>query len=103
MTRRQPPRAGRAEILRTMTPHLLDVGAERPVFEAQVGQDDLDRQVIFEVLGKPGKAHAITYSHVAPRLEPMLWLPDAIGWVYGKSGDWRQGVSRQIEHVGRVP
>jgi hypothetical protein len=104
VSRRTPIREARSEILRTLTPDLLDVGVERLVLESQVGQDELDRRVLFEALGKAGGApRGLTYHHEVPRSQPMLWLPDAIAWAYGKGGDWRARVAHVIDRVVDVP
>lgn len=50
--------------------------------------------VVHQMLGK-SEAHDRTS-------EPLLWVPDALAWAYGKGGDWRRrmdGVVRSVVSV----
>jgi hypothetical protein len=31
----------------------------------------------------------LVFEHRSARVEPMLWIADAIAWAYGAGGDWR--------------
>jgi hypothetical protein len=36
---------------------------------------------------------------LAPHLDPLLWIPDAIAWSWAKGGEWRQLVAPYCELV----
>ncbi|MBB5790411.1 hypothetical protein [Jiangella mangrovi] len=102
VTRRKPIRDGRAEIIRTVVPDLLTAGADRLVLEAQVGQDVHDRRVLFDSLQKAGRPGAFEYVHESPHAEPLLWVPDAVAWAYGRQGEWRPKVATVVRRVVEV-
>ncbi|MEU0089532.1 hypothetical protein [Kribbella sp. NPDC006257] len=37
-----------------------------------------------------GCAATLQYELLAPQLDLMLWVPDAIVWAWAKGGEWRQ-------------
>lgn len=34
-----------------------------------------------------------SYSHLARHEEPLLWIPDIVGWCYARGGQWRTKVN----------
>ena len=87
--RSQSARTARDECLRVLADELMRAPVGRLVLEA-CEQDHADRQVIHEVVVK--HSSDLTYEHARPADEPLLWLPDIIGWAYGKSAEWRRRV-----------
>lgn len=55
--------------------------------EQRDGQDAKDRVTLFGA--KRRLTHSFEFSHVAYTSEPLLWASDAIGWAYGRGGNWR--------------
>ncbi|WP_152691136.1 hypothetical protein [Jiangella alkaliphila] len=102
VTRRKPIRDGRAEIIRTLVPDLVAAEVERLVLEAQVGQDVHDRRLLFDSLQKAGRPGAFEYLHERPHAEPLLWIPDAVAWAYGRQGEWRPKVATVVKRVVEV-
>jgi hypothetical protein len=49
--------------------------------------------VLFAAVRKHGCADTLHYELMAPYLDPMLWVPDAIAGAWAKGGDWRQLVA----------
>ena len=89
-------RMARDECLRQLVEDLMRVSVGRLVLEA-CEQDHADRQVIRDVAMK--FSASLRYEHSKPADEPLLWLPDVIGWAYGKGPEWR----RRVEvNVGRL-
>ncbi|MGY4772899.1 hypothetical protein ACXC9Q_38845 (plasmid) [Kribbella sp. CWNU-51] len=94
---RRPHREARDDCLRAMVPDLLARGAARLAIES-CDQDRQDRQIIGDVLAKERAHDRLAYRHEKPSSEPLLWLPDIIGWAYTRGGDWyRRARSSSIE------
>jgi hypothetical protein len=92
--RTRPQYAAREQILRQgIWPMVVAQNVERLVIEPEDGQDLQDRKVLYELTRTAGIAERFTYVHESPNSQPMLWLPDAIAWAYGKGGDWRRRAS----------
>jgi len=49
-----------------------------------------DRQWIVEALHASGVKDQFSHRHESAAQEPLLALPDAIGWAWAKGGEWRQ-------------
>lgn len=89
-------RDGRSEIMRRM---VADLPVDGLVIESGVGQDERDRVALYGAVRKAGLEGRFSYTHLAPRNEPLLWLPDAIAWAWGAGKDWRQRVRPLIAAV----
>ncbi|NBO26287.1 MAG: hypothetical protein EBU89_05220 [Actinobacteria bacterium] len=59
--------------------------------------DHLDRQLINRFVSEGTQFPKVT--HIEPRREPLLWLPDIIAWAYGRGGEWKKLVEPVIERV----
>jgi len=75
-------------------------GISRVVMEARESQDHRDLKWFKE--SRRFESHHIVLAHSLPRTEPLLWIPDAIGWAYGRGNPWREMVSSGIEKVIEV-
>lgn len=60
-------------------------------------RDRADRRSIAEVIR--GQPRPPQYSHRGSRDEPLLCLPDAIGWAVGAGGPWRRLVDPVISEI----
>ena len=87
----------RAALLTTAAIGLHGAGVSRVVIEAREGQDHRDRTVMYQALGPDPSPH-LSYTHSGPATEPMLWVPDAVAWAWGRGGLWR----RRVEDLGLV-
>lgn len=83
--------AARAAILERAAKELQGDGIAGLTIESRSGQDHHDRGVIYRALGPDP---ALTYRHMTAAEEPMLWIPDAIAWAYGRGGDWKRQLDR---------
>jgi hypothetical protein len=45
---------------------------------------------IFEEHRRRNQSHFPIYQHTPSRNEPLLWVPDAIGWCWGRGSHWKQ-------------
>lgn len=68
----------------------LSTRAERLIIERDTSTLEFDRQVLFQAVRRFGCAATLQYELLAPHLDPMLWIPDAIVWAWAKGGEWRQ-------------
>lgn len=44
----------------------------------------------------------LTYEHLEPAHEPLLWLPDAYAWAVGAGGDWSTRAAAGVERIRRI-
>ncbi|MCY4367911.1 MAG: hypothetical protein OXF41_00525 [bacterium] len=84
--------AAREAILTTMVHDLLKEPTARLVLESRAGQDQQDRSVISRATGSSSRTR-LSYGHEVGYHEPLLWVPDAVAWAWGRGGRWRQTVS----------
>lgn len=87
----------RAVILETMVPQLRERGVTRLLLDAREGQDHRDRAVIHTSV-RSNPEPEFRYQHQTSASEPLLWIPDAVAWAWGRGGDWRT----RVENLGLV-
>ncbi len=78
----------RTAILQTMVPDLRGRGVTRLLLDSRQGQDGKDRSTIHQAASKDPRS--FSYAHQQSTSEPLLWVPDAIAWAWGRGGDWRR-------------
>lgn len=66
--------------------------------ESDVTQNSRDRQDLIEITRRVG-CRDLRYAHRAPYEEPLLWIPDAIGWAHARGGVWRERASPVIHRA----
>ena len=93
----------RAAALESLIFELIDRSVERIVLDARQGQDHRDRVVIARALG-PDTARDVQYQHLSSASEPLLWIPDAVAWSWGRGGPWRSsieelGLLKGVQHT----
>lgn len=81
----------RKAILQRMVVELRRDGVGRLVLDAREGQDHRDRSAIHDVLGSRPEPE-FEYLHQPSATEPLLWVPDAVAWAWGRGGHWRKRV-----------
>ncbi len=87
--------ASRQLIIRRMIPLLREQGVKRLVMDSRQGQDHKDRATIHGLVGSAPRP-VFEYTHLPSASEPLLWVPDAVAWAYGRGGQWHQ----QIQALG---
>ena len=58
-----------------------------------------DKQCIIETARRAGSAGALEYWHESAASEPLLAVPDAVGWAWARGGDWRRCALPMISAV----
>lgn len=89
--------ASRAAILEAMVPRLQENGVKRLILDSRDSQDKQDRSTIFNVM-KLQTNNELSYGHQPSHTDPLLWIPDAVAWAWGRGGDWK----RRVEQSGLV-
>ncbi len=77
----------RSALLVVMVDDIVGEGATRLVLESREGRDQLDRRVIHRRLLSQ-RDSALTYEHLRPTEDPILWVADAFAWAAGAGADW---------------
>jgi hypothetical protein len=57
---------------------------------------------MLELTRAAGARERISYVHHHRHYEPMLAIPDAIAWCWGKGGDWRRRIKLIVSDVRNV-
>ena len=68
-------------------------GIQRMVLDRMDGSELRDKNSI--IVGSSGAGASsvpFTYDHMARHAEPLLWVPDVVGWFYARGGHWRDRV-----------
>lgn len=58
-----------------------------------------DRQRMIEATRRAGNAGTLEYWHESAASEPLLAIPDAVGWAWARGGDWRRRAQSMITAV----
>jgi hypothetical protein len=88
--------AGRARCLNAIVEDAAEV-AERLVIERDESRLEFDKQVLYRAVRAHDCVDTLQYELLAPHLDPLLWIPDAIAWSWAKGGEWRQLVTPYCE------
>jgi hypothetical protein len=89
----------RASCLEATIADAADLGAHRLVLEQDDSWLERDRKLLYQQVRKAGCAETLTYEHMRPSSECLLWIPDAIAWCWAKGGDWKRRVAPMISTV----
>ena len=87
----------RSAIMRAMVVDLRSHGVIRLILDAREGQDHVDRAAIRRIVGGHPDP-PFEYQHHPSATEPLLWIPDAIAWAWGRGGTWRS----RVESLGLI-
>ena len=89
--------AARRAILQKLVPDLRSKGVALLVLDSRREQDHKDRATIHSLIGS-NPAPTFEYYHHRSAHEPILWIPDAVAWAWGRGGNWR----KQVERLGLI-
>ena len=79
------------------------VDGERLVIERREFSQDAREQAQIAEAKRLGQAPAsLTYAHLGPTEEPLLWIADAVAWAYGAGDNWRRRTRDLVEQVKDV-
>ncbi|MDP4331748.1 hypothetical protein Q7F20_00010 [Curtobacterium sp. A7_M15] len=96
------PKDGRSDVeRRAACVRALVVAADHPrgtsvCLERDETLVQKDRQWIVEARHRHQGNRQFTHRHESARQEPLLALPDALGWAWAKGGDWRRRCNRSF-------
>lgn len=91
-------RRARDLALREVVGQLVELGVSRLIVES-CDQDRQDAQVIGDSLASLRAIGRMELHHLRPYDEPLLWIPDAVAWAFGKDATWRRRVEPLITRV----
>ena len=49
-----------------------------------------DRQTLYRAVRQFNCSETLQYELLAPHLDPLLWVPDAVVWAWAKGREWRE-------------
>lgn len=82
---------------------LITLKCQRLVIESrEINQNKRERRQIAAAIRGKSAPH-MTYLHLRPHEEPLLWVSDAIAWAYGAGGEWRSQVEALVNYSAQVP
>ncbi len=68
-----------------------------------IEQDDSlvrsDQVTLYRAVRRNGVESSLVYEHMSPRMEPLLWIPDAVAWCWAKGGVWKERVLPLVDEV----
>ncbi|MGW6281133.1 hypothetical protein [Kribbella sp. NPDC055071] len=70
---------------------------ERLVVERDESTLQSDRQTLYRAVRAYGCADSLQYELLAPHLDPLLWVPDAVVWAWARGREWREQVRKYCE------
>ena len=91
----------RAECLARVVHDLQQLNQSVQLFiERRDGLDDVDR-VVLRRARRPEPM--LSFEHLKPDQDPLLWLPDCFAWPVGAGGDWRRRVRPLLDGIVDLP
>jgi hypothetical protein len=66
--------------------------AERLVVERDESTFDRDGKTLNAATHRFGCHGRLRWELLAPKADPLLWVPDAVAWCWMRGGDWRRAV-----------
>lgn len=89
--------AARTAILWKVVGEIKEARVARLVFESRDRQDARDR-LDLQRIQRADRLSPLSYAHLPGANEPLLWVPDAVAWSWGRGGEWR----RRVDELGLV-
>jgi hypothetical protein len=91
------PEAARARCLRAFVRNVQARGAETELLiESRAELDAIDGVTV----GKARRPEpGLSFQHLRPDDDPLLWLPDGFAWAVGAGGDWLRRVGNSVTVV----
>ncbi|TCC31778.1 hypothetical protein [Kribbella speibonae] len=87
--------AGRTRCLQAIVRDVAGT-AERLVIEREESSYDHDRRTLHAAVLQR-RCYDLSWALIAPKLDPLLWMPDAVAWAWARGGLWRQRVAQFCE------
>jgi hypothetical protein len=83
-------RQARTACLRQVVRDLAEANAQRLVIEQDDSLVSADQAGLWSAVHAEGAASTLTYEHVPPHTEPLLWVADAAAWCCTRDQRWRE-------------
>lgn len=84
----------RSACIRRLAFDAVNFNVQRLVLDRNDTTEQRDKSDIIQGASKAGGQPVPYPYHHAPRhSEPLLWMPDAVGWSWAKGGSWKQLVT----------
>lgn len=93
-------RGARAACLAAIVEHLQALDRDVTLYiERREGRDVDDHRVMDRARQQSA---VLTYHHIAPSDDPLIWLPDCFAWPVGAGGDWLARVRPALDVIREV-
>ncbi|HEY3438393.1 MAG TPA: hypothetical protein VGK35_11970 [Actinotalea sp.] len=89
----------RAACLERLVTDVAEVRDARLCLETADGVDQRDRQQLIGLTRELGCRDTLTYEHQHAAQEPLLAVPDMIGWAWTRGGDWKRRADPMVTHL----
>jgi hypothetical protein len=96
------PRVARRRCLDQIVADLAAMSAHRLVIEQDDSLVRSDQEALYQAVRSSGVEGQLVYEHMSPRLEPLLWIPDALAWCWAKGGIWKDRVTPLVDDVNEL-
>lgn len=101
-TSQQNEAVARELLLGHLLSDLVPLKCQRLIIESrEANQNARERRQIAAAIREEA-APQMTYDHMRPHEEPLLWVSDAVAWAYGAGGEWRPQVEALVTHILEV-
>lgn len=91
--------ARREACLARLVVDILQSGHTFLCLESDETLDARDRRQLAALIRPDGTTAALRYRHERAAQEPLLAVPDAIGWAWARGGDWRRRARALVNGV----
>jgi hypothetical protein len=100
LQRGQSEPRSRAACLSVIVEHLQGLDREVVLYiERREGRGDEDHRTMDRARRRQD---VLTYQHLLPSTDPLLWLPDCLVWPVGAGGDWLRRVRPAVEVIREI-
>ncbi len=92
-------KAARDRCLTRLIRDHLERDVRRLIIEKEESRMDADRTILRKETQAVALREPLTYEHLRGFEEPLLALPDALGWCWARGGHWRVRVKAMVRDV----
>lgn len=90
---------GREACLERLVADLAGGGDALLCLESDESLDARDRNQLYRFVRQYDCADELRYRHALAAQEPLLAIPDGIGWAWARGGDWRRRTAGMVVDV----
>jgi hypothetical protein len=77
----------------------VPTGTRWPAAHVACKPYDHDRRTLHAAILQR-RCYDLSWALIVPKLDPLLWIPDAVAWAWARGGLWRQRVAQFCEERG---